>query len=151
MEKAGSDMKGPNAMMTRGRRSKKKRTRRPRHPNHGDLALSLYCLRQIRGLEQREVAQAAGISNHSLSIYERGTSEAPVEKVQRIISVLGFSLEDLVKLQEAIRSVRRKVPLTPPRSSEQIKELAEAGGRVLTHLLSALLESRLPGSEDAPR
>lgn len=59
------------------------------------LGPTLRRLRRLRGLSQREVARAAGVTRPMISAYERERTLPSVETLDRLLATLGTSLEEL--------------------------------------------------------
>ena len=53
-------------------------------------------LRKSKGLTQQEFAEKIGISNKSLSRYERGDRNPSLAELKRIADVLGCEINDLI-------------------------------------------------------
>ena len=53
-------------------------------------------LRKSKGLTQQEFAEKLGISNKSLSRYERGDRNPSLAELKRIADVLGCEINDLI-------------------------------------------------------
>ena len=74
---------------------------RRRRPRRRDLSVfaglgpALRRLRRLRGLSQRVLAEAAGVTRPMISAYERGRTTPSVETLDRLLAVLGASLADL--------------------------------------------------------
>jgi len=74
------------------------RRRRPRRrilSVFADLGPTLRRLRRLRGLSQREIAQAAGVTRSMVSSYEQGRTLPAVETLDRLLAALGASLTEL--------------------------------------------------------
>ena len=74
---------------------------RRRRPRRRDLSIfaglgpTLRRLRRLRGMSQREVARAAGVTRPMISAYERERTLPSVETLDRLLATLGASLEEL--------------------------------------------------------
>ncbi len=64
-----------------------------------DLAISFVLLRLTRGLNQEQVAKAAGITSSALSEYERGRKSPELKSVRRIVEALGYRLLALERIE----------------------------------------------------
>lgn len=60
------------------------------------LAERLRKMREARGLTQRELAKAIGVSRQAIGFYESGEREPDLETVQKLAQVLGTSISYLV-------------------------------------------------------
>lgn len=60
-----------------------------------DLGRQLRTLRQRRGLSQRKLAQAAGVSNATVSLIEHGRTDPSMGLMKKILDALGVSFADL--------------------------------------------------------
>jgi transcriptional regulator with XRE-family HTH domain len=59
-----------------------------------DVGLQLKQLRQSRGLSQRKLAQAAGVSNATVSLIEHGKTDPSMGLLRKILDTLGVSFAD---------------------------------------------------------
>ena len=57
--------------------------------------------RRLYGLKEREMAEAANISQNKWCLYETGYTEPPVQVVLRVSNVLGTSVDDLLEDYDA--------------------------------------------------
>ncbi len=63
--------------------------------------------RERRGMNQQELALAAGLAQQSVSMVERGTKRCSEATAQRLADALGVELADLLRAQEEGRSPPR--------------------------------------------
>jgi transcriptional regulator with XRE-family HTH domain len=70
-----------------------------------DLAISFVVLRLTRGLNQEQVAKAAGITSSALSEYERGRKSPELKSVRRIVEALGYRLSALERIEDLLRDL----------------------------------------------
>ena len=67
-------------------------------PDKQALATRLRALREARGLLQREVARAAGVTQAYVSHLERGRVGASPATLRRLAAVLGVDPDELLRL-----------------------------------------------------
>lgn len=68
-------------------------------------------IRQQRGLKQKEVASAIGVSESTYSMYEKGIREPSCQKLRELSSVLNVSSDDLLELPEVVSPVSEHTAL----------------------------------------
>lgn len=56
--------------------------------------------RRIKGITQKELAKAIGVSNQAVSFWEKGTTQPIPEKYEAIAKALGISITDLLGMNE---------------------------------------------------
>ncbi|MFN7961870.1 MAG: helix-turn-helix domain-containing protein [Thermoanaerobaculia bacterium] len=109
---------------------------------------ALRWLRISQKRKQREVAEAAGITQAMLCSYEQGKRQPSLPSLERILDGLGADLADLARAQAAVRAGQSPGPGRapfPPRAA------ATALGRPSDQVdLHRLLELRtaLPGEQE---
>ena len=88
---------------------------RRRRPRRRDLSVfaglgpTLRRLRRLRGMSQRDVAQASGITRPMLSGYERGRTLPSVETLDRLLAALGASLAELERFMRWREDFHRSI------------------------------------------
>ena len=108
------------------------------------LSQSLANLRKGKGLSQKEVAAALGISQATYSTYERGRTEPPMELLVRLSYYYGVSLDVIAQRDKLVRNaVEAQKQLDDVK--KQMQELAELGAdspeaKALLEAMSGLLE-----------
>ena len=108
------------------------------------LSQSLASLRKGKGLSQKEVATALGISQATYSTYERGRTEPPMELLVRLSYFYGVSLDIIAQRDRLVRNaVEAQKQLDDVK--KQMQELAELGAenpeaKALLDAMSGLLE-----------
>jgi len=108
------------------------------------LSQSLANLRKGKGLSQKEVAAALGISQATYSTYERGRTEPPMELLVRLSYYYGVSLDVIAQRDRLVRNaVEAQKQLDDVK--KQMQELAELGAdspeaKALLEAMSGLLE-----------
>jgi predicted transcriptional regulator len=65
---------------------------------NNDIHLLLRSRRQILGVDQKTLAQVAGVSVHALSDLESGKGNPTLSTLQRVLEALGLTLQ--VRVQE---------------------------------------------------
>src|SRR5687767_6983223 len=85
-------------------------------------------LREGRGLSQRDLASAAGVSHTTLSQIERGEASPTLAVAGRIASGLGLSLSRLLRLDEGafVSIVRRGDRRPRKRGAHRWEEMTPA-------------------------
>lgn len=68
------------------------------------ISQSLAQLRKGKGLSQKEVATALGISQATYSTYERGRTEPPAELLVRLSFMYGVSLDIIMQRDRLVRN-----------------------------------------------
>ncbi len=96
-----------------------------------DLAVALSLLRQLRGLEQEELAAASGVGFASIQKIEQGLRQLKAETFRAIVAALGVDLATVRALMAVIRSVRGGPAGAAPVG---IEDNAAAGGASLARL-----------------
>jgi transcriptional regulator with XRE-family HTH domain len=66
------------------------------HERKSSFALNLIALRKAKGLSQRDLAKRSGLSNRVIAYYETGESIPPMEKLEKIATVLKVSIAALI-------------------------------------------------------
>ena len=61
-----------------------------------DIGKRIKKIRSDKGLTQKQLAKIAGIGEMTISQYERGVRQPKVEQLQRIVNVLGISMNQLL-------------------------------------------------------
>ena len=85
-----------------------------------DLPAALQILRISRGWTQEDLAKASGLHSGTISDYERGKMAPGQKTLQKLLTVLGYSL---ASLEDALSFVRR-------RRGESLGRLEEPGTEV---------------------
>jgi len=63
-----------------------------------NLGMLVKTLRRLKGWSQRELARRAGVSGATIAKLEDNTGNITVETIQKIVSALGLSFEEAVKI-----------------------------------------------------
>ena len=94
-------------------------------------------LRKERGLTQVQLAQMLGVSQQTVTSFEKGRRRVPVSQLVPLSKALGLSVEDLLGQE---RTARKRGP-TPKlaRQLEQIRQLPRAKQRFVMEMLDAVL------------
>jgi len=109
----------------------------------------LKLLRIVRRLNQRELADRAGVHSTTISAYEAGTVEPNETTIRKVLAGLGCTPLDLEMVDEFCRVFRLRRPdaePAPPDPAElsterrQALELAIASGRLAYHRTKFELE-----------
>lgn len=109
------------------------------------ISQSLASLRKGKGLSQKEVAAALGISQATYSTYERGRTEPPAELMIRLSFFYGVSVDVIMQRDRLIRNaVEAQRQLDDLK--KQMQELSEAStdnpeSRALIDAMTELLEA----------
>ena len=61
-----------------------------------DIGKRIKKIRSDKGLTQKQLAKIAGVGEMTISQYERGVRQPKVEQLQRIVNVLGISMNQLL-------------------------------------------------------
>lgn len=109
------------------------------------LSESLTELRKGKGLSQKEVAGALGISQATYSTYERGRTEPPMEILVRLSFMYGVSL-DIIAQRDRLVKTTAEAQQTLEDLKKQIQEISEAGtqtaeGAALLEVMANLLNA----------
>src|SRR5579863_4494811 len=108
-----------------------------------DLAVALSLLRQLRGLEQEELAAASGVGFASIQKIEQGLRQLKAEAFRAIVAALGVGLATVEALVAVIRKVRGGPAAATPAGSEGKAAAGGAGterpaGREVAEVAAAL-------------
>jgi transcriptional regulator with XRE-family HTH domain len=63
------------------------------------LGIRLRQARLVKGLSQEQLGELLGVTFQQVQKYEKGTNRISVGRLQRMIEVLGVSLDDLVNVE----------------------------------------------------
>lgn len=58
--------------------------------------VNLRCIRQARGMTQKQLAEASGVPRVCIARYESGRHYPSMRNAERIASVLGCAIEELI-------------------------------------------------------
>jgi transcriptional regulator with XRE-family HTH domain len=125
-----------------------------------ELGTVLAVLRIIRGMNQEELARAAGLRGGTISDYERGKIVPGLNTVQRILGAMGYPFAALDQARSLINSLRPDtlaagsaqasgLPEGPAALRWEVEQVSAEAGRVvsrLTRLMFVVMSS--PASED---
>ncbi|HLX06438.1 MAG TPA: helix-turn-helix transcriptional regulator [Thermoanaerobaculia bacterium] len=108
-----------------------------------DLAVALSLLRQLRGLEQEELAAASGVGFASIQKIEQGLRQLKAEAFRAIVAALGVDLATVEALVALIQKVRGGPAAATPAGSEGKAAAGGAGterpaGREVAEVAAAL-------------
>src|SRR5262245_28199091 len=93
--------------------SLRRENRMPAQKDQADWAIAIVVLRTLRGWDQVDLAEAAGLSPSSISLYETGKSIPPGRTFARIVAAVGVPLPMVDRLFAWIRSARAAVAGSP--------------------------------------
>jgi transcriptional regulator with XRE-family HTH domain len=95
-------------------------------------------LRVVRGMTQRDLAAAAGISNRMVAYYEAQRGNPPATLLLKFARILGVSTDDLLGHRPS--SDRRTAPTTRLwRRFQRLERLPESKRRALLRLIDEML------------
>lgn len=104
------------------------------------LSLALTCLRVIHGWGQKELAQAAGLTDTLLCDYERGRKTLFRDRLERLTAVMGLhpsAIDDVLDFLEALHQCAADQVGDP--EAQRINSLAADWGRHTASGLRAML------------
>jgi transcriptional regulator with XRE-family HTH domain len=105
----------------------------------GDLATALILLRIVRGWNQEDLARASGVTNSSISEYERGKKLPELATLRRLMGAMGYPLAAIDEAAAFIAHIRSRAALfaggavpwsEPPAAESPQREEAAARGAV---------------------
>jgi transcriptional regulator with XRE-family HTH domain len=107
-----------------------------------DLGTVLALLREIRGLDQKELAKASGLTAGTISDFERGKMVPGLNSVEKLLTAMSYDFAAVDKTQEFVNLIRSQqqdvpaaVPLSPSAREREIAEVTAAAGRVVARLV----------------
>ena len=117
-----------------------------------DLQVAMVFLRTLKGWNQAELAQAAGIDRGQISLYEAGKRLPSDKSLQRILDAAGMQASDLQATLTFIRLMRSGE--TASLTGDQEQPAGSATVRAVTQALETaraqLLMSRAAGKGKKP-
>jgi transcriptional regulator with XRE-family HTH domain len=101
--------------------------------------------RKATGMTQTQLAQAIGLSQGLLSLYERGVSEPAANVVARIACALGVSADELLGIRPGKPFNEMDADTrTLWRRFQKLRLLPERDQRAVVRLLQSLVKARAP-------
>jgi transcriptional regulator with XRE-family HTH domain len=126
----------------------------PRLRSSEDLSVAVSFLRSLRGWNQRELAEAAGVDKALISLYEQGKKAPSKRTLERLVAAVGLPFSLFEDTLPFIRLVRSSLEGAPP------DEAAAAGASTMARSVSDVVHatvaqalaglSRLSAPEDEP-
>lgn len=95
----------------------------------GLFAKRLRSARIKKNLKQKDVAAFLGVSNGTISFYENGTYQPPVESLTRLASLYGISTDYLLGLDRDENKMHRLIGLSKKQQTlivEVIRKIIES-------------------------
>lgn len=74
-----------------------------------NLGETIKKIRKAKGLSQRELAKLAGVSDATISKLENNTANITMENIKKIVSALGFSFEEILKIAKEGKIYNKKI------------------------------------------
>jgi transcriptional regulator with XRE-family HTH domain len=126
-------------------------------PAIGDTARALKMWREMKDLNQRELAKLARLSYSTISDYEGGKTTVPhVETIAKVIAALGMTPEDLEVAERYVRFTWPKLQETqlgesdepsvalasrgPSAMRRELAELVQEGSRILARFILVIID-----------
>jgi transcriptional regulator with XRE-family HTH domain len=117
------------------------------------MGLAILTLRRARGMTQRAIVEASGISHSNLSRYERGLAVPRLSTLRRVVAAMGLSMGDLYQAQ--YQSQVREELAEGERSGQPGRavavRLAQECGKAVAHCCLAFMELQAGGWPQAPK
>lgn len=108
------------------------------------VAQAMADLRKVKGLSQKEVAAAIGVSQATYSAYERGRNEPPIEIIVRLSYLFGCPVDILVQKDRLYRdagdAVKQAEEIQAQIDQLQAEMLANGGDNETAKAMLELLE-----------
>jgi transcriptional regulator with XRE-family HTH domain/tetratricopeptide (TPR) repeat protein len=123
----------------------------PRDP--ADTAIAILVLRAVRGWDQSDLAEAAGLSPSSISRYENGETIPTRRTFARIVAAVGVTAHMVDRLFAWIRSARAAVARSPDDAERVIDALCGEVSAGVSHAFrstAALILAGQPGLGTGP-
>lgn len=102
-----------------------------------ELGARIATLRKERGLTQVQLAEILGVSQQTVTSFEKGRRRVPVSQLPVLARALGLSVEELLGEQKPPRRPGPAPKLI--RQMEQISQLPKAKQRFVMQMLDAVL------------
>ena len=110
-----------------------------------DIRIAVAMLRALRGWNQAELAQAAGLGASAVSRYESGAQEPSLRTFDRIVTAVGLRPPLVRSLLTWIRKARAEV--LGGASPDSLDDLIESSALELAEAISAMVRSALADLE----
>jgi transcriptional regulator with XRE-family HTH domain len=118
-----------------------------------EMQIAIVVLRTLRGWDQSDLAEAAGLSPSSISRYEAGDTVPSPRTFARIVAAVGLSASLVERLFAWIRSARATVGGSPVSAEGVIEALCGEVSEGISHVCrsaAALILGGMPGVGEGP-
>lgn len=107
------------------------------------LGLRIAELRRERTLTQMQLAEALGVSQQTVTSFEKGRRRVPVSLLPELGHILDIAIEDLIGAAHGKAPQRRGPPSKIHRQLEEIRRLPRAKQKFVSEMLDAVLAQTL--------
>ena len=107
------------------------------------LGAHVMALRKSRGMTQRELARAIGVSQQAVFAYELGDRRISVLVLAKLAKVFAVSVEEMVALSRPVRVPKGRLSPRCIRHAGRLQALSKTQQRFVIRIIDVLEESNV--------